>query len=156
MTTENSELTISRLINASPATVWKAWSMPEHLAKWWIPDPIECKVVKLDLRPGGAFRTLMRESGSEFTPHVEGCFLDVAPERRIVWTTALTEGWQPIESWLALTAIITFEAEGKSTRYSSRVLHKSPADSRKHEEMGFQEGWGKTIDQLAAFAQLLE
>ncbi len=156
MTTEKSELTISRLIGAPPVKVWKAWSLPEHLAKWWIPAPIECEVVKLDLRPGGGFETLMREGDGDFTPHLDACFLDVAPERRLVWTTALAEGWQPIEPWLALTAIITFEPEGLGTRYSARVLHKSPADSRKHEEMGFQEGWGTTIDQLAAFAQHLD
>ncbi len=155
MPTENAELTISRIINASPAKVWEAWSKPEHLAKWWIPAPIECKVVKLDLRPGGGFETLMREGSGEFRPHVEGCFLDIAPEHRMVWTTALAEGWQPIEPWLALTAIITFEAEGQGTRYSARVLHKSPADSRKHEDLGFHEGWGATIDQLAAFAESL-
>lgn len=155
MPTEHAALTISRIINASPAKVWEAWSKPEHLAKWWIPAPIECKVVKLDLRPGGGFETLMREGGGEFRPHVEGCFLDIAPEHRMVWTTALAEGWQPIEPWLALTAIITFEAEGQGTRYSARVLHKSPADSRKHEELGFHEGWGATIDQLAAFTESL-
>lgn len=155
MTIENAELTISRLIHASPATVWRAWSTPEHLAKWWIPAPIECRVVKLDLRPGGGFETLMREGDGAFEPHVEACFLEVLPERRMVWTTTLAEGWQPIEPWLALTAIITFEPEKGGTRYSARVLHKSPADSRKHADMGFQEGWGTVIDQLAAFVQRL-
>ncbi|WP_284735629.1 SRPBCC domain-containing protein [Dongia deserti] len=149
-------MNISRIINASPVTVWKAWSEPEHLAKWWIPAPIECKVVKLDLRPGGGFETLMSEGGGEFKPHIKACFLDITPARRMVWTTTLAEGWQPIEPWLALTAIITFEQEGKGTRYSARVLHKSPADSRKHEELGFHEGWGTTIDQLAAFAERLK
>lgn len=148
---EESELTISRFIAAPPATVWKAWSTPEHLAKWWIPAPIECQVVKLDLRPGGGFETRMREDGGDFQPHVEGCFLEVVPESRLVWTTVLSEGWQPTEPWLALTAIISFDAEGSGTRYAARVLHKTAADSRKHEEMGFQEGWGTTIDQLAAF-----
>jgi uncharacterized protein YndB with AHSA1/START domain len=156
MTVERLELTISRFINAPPVTVWKAWSKPEHLAKWWIPDPIECKVIKLDLRPGGGFETRMRENGGEFQPHVEGCFLDVAPQQRLVWTTTLAEGWQPIEPWLALTAIIKLEAEGHGTRYSAHVLHKSAADRRKHEEMGFQEGWGTTIDQLAAFVERLD
>ena len=156
MTAENTELTISRLINAAPATVWKAWNEAEHLAKWWIPAPIECKVVKLDLRPGGGFETQMREGGGEFQPHVEACFLDVAPQQRLVWTTALAEGWQPIEPWLALTAIITFEAEGRGTRYSARVLHKSPADSRKHNELGFHEGWGIAIGQLAALVESLK
>jgi uncharacterized protein YndB with AHSA1/START domain len=65
------------------------------------------------------------------------------------------EGWQPAEPWLALTAIMTFEAEGSGARYSARVLHKSAADSQKHEDMGFYDGWGTAIDQLAAFAERL-
>ncbi|MGL4288517.1 MAG: SRPBCC family protein [Phreatobacter sp.] len=155
MPAEQSELTIARFIDAPPTLVWKAWSIPEHLAKWWIPAPIECKVIKLDLRPGGGFETRMREGGGEFQPHVDGCFLEIVREARLVFTTALTEGWRPTEPWLAMTAIMTFEAEGNGTRYAARVLHKNAADSRKHEEMGFQDGWGTTIDQLAAFARQL-
>lgn len=155
MPTKESELTIGRFINAPPATVWKAWSVPEHFAQWWIPAPIECKVIKLDLRPGGGFETHMREGDGAFQPHVEGCFLEIVPETRLIFTTVLKEGWQPSEPWLALTAIMTFEAEANGTRYSARVLHKNPADSRKHEEMGFQEGWGTTIDQLAMLAERL-
>ena len=153
MTTEDASLTITRLIGAPPATVWKAWSMPEHLAKWWIPAPIECQVVKLDLRPGGGFETRMREGDGAFQPHVEGCFLDIVPEARLVFTTVLREGWQPIEPWLALTAIITLDAEGSGTRYTARVLHRNAADSRKHADMGFHDGWGTALDQLAAFVE---
>lgn len=150
---EQYKLTISRIINAPPTVVWKAWTTPEHLAKWWIPAPIECKVVKLDVRPGGGFETQMREGSGEFQPHLDGCFLEIDPEARLVWTTALAEGWKPVEPWLAVTAIITFESEGGGTRYSSRVLHKSEADARKHDEMGFQEGWGAAIDQLARLVE---
>ncbi len=154
MRAEESGLTIARFINAPPAVVWKAWSTPEHLEEWWIPAPIECKVIKLDLRPGGGFETRMREGGvGAFQPHVEGCFLEIVPEARLVFTTVLTEGWQPAEPWLALTAIISLEAEGTGTRYSARVLHKNAADSRKHEDMGFHDGWGATLDQLAAFIE---
>jgi uncharacterized protein YndB with AHSA1/START domain len=153
MPTEQSELTIARFINAPPSVVWEAWSNREHLAKWWIPAPIECKVIKLDLRPGGGFETRMREGGDEFQPHVEGCFLEIVPEARLVFTTVLTEGWHPAEPWLALTAIITFEAEGSGTRYAARVLHRDAADSRKHLDMGFHEGWGAAIDQLAALVE---
>lgn len=156
MQPENSELTIARFINAPPATVWKAWSTPEHLAKWWIPAPIDCKVVKLDLSPGGGFETLMREGDGAFQPHVEGCFLEIVPQARLVFTTVLAEGWKPVEPWLALTAIITFAAEGSGTRYAARVLHKTPADARKHEEMGFLDGWGTAIDQLSAVVAQLK
>lgn len=149
------ELTIDRFIDAPPATVWMAWSQPEHLAQWWIPAPIECKVVKLDLRPGGGFETQMRQGDGNFQPHLEACFLEAVPETRLVFTTALAEGWQPIEPWLTLTAIISFEPERSGTRYSARVMHKTPADARKHEELGFHEGWGTTIGQLAAFVEKL-
>ena len=146
-----SELTISRHIAAPPAAVWDAWSDPAKLAQWWIPAPIICRVDQLDLRPGGGFVTRMREEGAtDFQPHVDGCFLEAIPNERLVFTTVLSEGWQPVDPWLALTAILTFEAKDGGTLYSARVLHKSPEDSAKHVEMGFHEGWGTAIGQLAA------
>lgn len=156
MSTGDTALHISRMINAPPAKVWTAWSRPEHLARWWIPAPIACEVVKLDLWPGGGFETRMREPGKAFGPHLTACFLEIVPERRLVWTTALGEGWKPIEPWLTLTAVIGLEPEGSGTRYSARVMHKTAADSRRHQELGFEEGWGTTIDQLAAFAERLD
>ncbi|KQZ74180.1 polyketide cyclase [Sphingopyxis sp. Root214] len=152
--TNDTILTISRLIAAPPSAVWNAWSVPENLAKWWIPAPIECEVVTLDLRPGGGFVTRMREAGAgDFQPHVDGCFLEAIPNERLVFTTVLTEGWQPAEPWLALTAILTFEAQDGGTLYSARVLHKTPEDSAKHDEMGFYEGWGTAIGQLAELVE---
>tara|TARA_E500000318_G_scaffold70298_1_gene65028 strand:+ start:442 stop:903 length:462 start_codon:yes stop_codon:yes gene_type:complete len=149
MAINQSELTVERFIKASPSTVWQAWSTPEHLEKWWIPAPIECKVIKLDLRAGGGFETRMRQSGEDFQPHVQGCFLEVVPDKRLVWTTVLQEGWQPAEPWLALTAIITFTPEGNGTLYRAHVLHRNTEDSLKHQEMGFFDGWGTVIEQLA-------
>ena len=148
-----SELTISRHIAAPPSAVWDAWSDPAKLAQWWIPAPIECRVDKLDLRPGGGFVTRMREGDGDFGPHVDGCFLEAVPNERLIFTTVLTEGWQPADPWLALTAILTFEAKDGGTLYSARVLHKTPEDSAKHEEMGFYEGWGTAIGQLAAMLE---
>ena len=148
-----SELTISRHIAAPPSAVWDAWSDPAKLAQWWIPAPIECRVDKLDLRPGGGFVTRMREGDGDFGPHVDGCFLEAVPNERLVFTTVLTEGWQPVDPWLALTAILTFEAKDGGTLYSARVLHRTPEDSAKHEEMGFYEGWGTAIGQLAAMLE---
>jgi uncharacterized protein YndB with AHSA1/START domain len=147
------ELTIARQIKAPPAAVWDAWSDPAKLALWWIPAPIECRVDTLDLWPGGGFVTRMREGGGDFQPHVDGCFLEAIPEKKLVFTTVMTEGWQPVEPWLAITAILTFEPQDGGTLYSARVLHKSPEDSRKHDEMGFQDGWGTTLGQLAALIE---
>lgn len=156
MTSDNAELSISRIIHAPRSVVWSAWAEKDHFEKWWIPEPLKCKVVKMDMKPGGGFETRMSENGEEFKPHVEGCFLDVIPETRIVFTTVLTENWKPHDPWLALTAIITMEDQGDATKYAARVIHKNPEDSRKHEEMGFHEGWGSTIDQLGRLVTTLK
>lgn len=148
MPSDKPVLTISRVIKAPRSAIWKAWTVKEHFEKWWIPEPMICKAVKLDLRPGGGFETHMREGAGDFMPHVEGCFLDIVPEERIVFTTALAEGWRPIEPWLAFTAIITMEDADGATRYTARVMHKTKEDSRRHEDMGFADGWGTVIDQL--------
>ena len=143
-------LEISRFIAAPPAMVWQAWTTPSLLAQWWIPAPLQCRVVTLDLRPGGGFVTQMREAGAEFTPHVDGCFLDVVENQRLVFTTALLAGWQPCDPWLAITATMTFQAEANGTRYTATALHKSAEEATKHDDLGFQDGWGAAIDQLAA------
>lgn len=99
MATDN-ELSVSRLINAPRSVIWQAWANPKNFEQWWIPAPIVCRVEKMELKPGGGFKTLMSENGGEFKPHLEGCFLDIAPEERIVFTTALKERWVPAEPWL--------------------------------------------------------
>ena len=110
------------------------------------------------LRAGGGFETLMSENGGAYQPHVEGCFLDIVPQQRIVFTTLLKQGWQPIEPWLAMTSIITMEDEAGGTKYIARALHRNPTDSQKHEEMGFHKGWagvGAKRPALRAFLSLV-
>lgn len=153
--TPETTLTISRLIHAPRNAVWTAWSDPKHLEKWWLPEPLECRVVKMDLRPGGGFETLMREGSGDFQPHLEGCFLDITPMERIVFTTVLKEGWQPAEPWLAMTSVVTMADEAGGTRYVATAMHRTPEESAKHVEMGFEQGWGTVIDQLARLAARL-
>lgn len=151
----DSTLTISRLIRAPRAVVWSAWSDPAHFAKWWLPEPLECKVVKMELRPGGGFETQIREGQGEFQPHVEGCFLHIEPMERLVFTTVLKEGWQPLEPWLAMTSVVTMTDEDGGTRYVAQALHRSPEERARHDDLGFHDGWGTVIDQLARLAASL-
>ncbi len=148
MSSDTTELRITRVIHAPRAVVWSAWADREQLARWWIPAPLSCRVSTLALQPGGGFETQMSENGEDFTPHVAGCFLEVIPAEKIVFTTVLTEGWKPNAPWLPITAIITLEDHGEHTLYSARVLHKDAEDCRKHFELGFEEGWGTALAQL--------
>lgn len=142
------DLVITRVIKAARAAVWRAWSDPSNFAQWWVPAPAQCKVVAMELNPGGAFVTQISENGGDFMPHLNGCFLAVDAAERIVFTTCLARGWRPAEEPF-ITAIIRFLEHPLGTEYVAHVMHKSNADRNNHEEMGFYDGWGTVIEQLA-------
>ncbi len=54
-----------------------------------------------------------------------------------------------------MTAVISLEAHGNGTKYTALVIHKSEADRNAHEAMGFQDGWGKALDQLVALVKVM-
>lgn len=154
MNTDKLDLEITRHLAAPRARVWEAWANPKHLAEWWCPKPWTTEVRAFDFRPGGDFYTFMRgpDGGTSDNP---GCFLEVVPHERIVWTSMLTGGWRPAKSWLPMTGIFTLAEENGGTRYSARCLHMNPEDAQKHEKMGFYDGWATCINQLEAYAQKL-
>ena len=149
------DLVISRLLRVPRALVWKAWTDPAHLKQWWCPKPWTTNVLAFDFVPGGGFHTLLSGPGGE-TSDNPGSFLEIVPQSRIVWTTALVANWRPaVEPWMPLTAYITFADEAGGTRYSARVLHKDKATRDRHDEMGFFDGWGTCIEQLEQYAGTL-
>jgi len=146
------DLTISRVIKAPRPVIWRAWTDPTRFEQWWVPAPARCKVVEMDLRPGGAFVTQISENGGEFQPHMHACFLAVDELERIVFTNALVGGWRPAEEPF-MTAMITLRDHPLGTEYVAYVMHKSNADRSLHEELGFYDGWGTVIEQLAKLVE---
>ena len=148
------DLTITRLVDAPRALVWQAWTNPELLKKWWAPKPFTTPEAEIDVRPGGKFRTLMvGPDGTEYPG--SGVFLEVVEQERIVFTDALEPGWRP-SNHPFFTAIFTLVDENGKTRYTARAMHKNDDDRRKHEEMGFHQGWATCADQLAKLAESLK
>ena len=144
----SNDFIVTRLIKAPARALWNAWTVPEHLEKWWCPKPITCKVINFDPRPGGAFDLLMRMPNGEEMAQT-GAFLAVQPEERIVFTTALTDQWRPAASFLPITAYISMTQEGGSTRYVTRVLYKNEQERQQLGDMRFEDGWSQAISQLA-------
>jgi uncharacterized protein YndB with AHSA1/START domain len=145
------DLVLERVVDVPRELVWRAWTTPEHLLPWFCPKPwttIDCEI---DLRPGGIFRTVMRSPEGQEFPNV-GCYLEVVPNERLVWTDALLPGYRPSENPF-MTAVLTLEPSGKGTRYVATAIHRDEAGRKKHEEMGFQEGWGTVIDQLVEYVK---
>ena len=147
------DLVLARVIDVPPELVWAAWTRPEHLSRWFTPAPWSVADCEIDLRPGGLFRTVMRSPAGQDFPNV-GCYLEIVPNRRLVWTDLLLPGYRPAEQGL-LTAIVTLEPQGDGTRYTAIAMHRDEAGRKQHEAMGFREGWGKALDQLVAYARTM-
>ncbi len=150
------DLVLERVIDVPRELVWKAWTTPEQIKQWFTPAPWTTPGCEIDLRPGGLFRTVMRSpEGEEFSN--DGCFLEVVPMEKLVWTDALLPGYRPAQRKSMtggemgyMTAIIRFETHGQGTKYTATAIHDGPESRKKHEEMGFHEGWGAALDQLVA------
>jgi uncharacterized protein YndB with AHSA1/START domain len=151
------DLVLTRVVKVPRVLIWKAWTEPEHLVKWFTPAPWKTVSCEIDLKPGGIFRAVMRSPEGKESNEPPGCYLEVVPPERLVWTSALGPGFRPVANpFLSFTAILTFEEVPGGTRYTARVLHKDEADRQRHADMGFAEGWGKALDQLVAIADQIE
>lgn len=151
------DLVLERVVEVPPHLVWRAWTEPEHLKAWFCPKPWSVTDCEIDLRPGGIFRTVMCSPEGEEHPNV-GCYLEVVPNERLIWTDTLLPGYRPSSKGIAamdlfLTAIITMKPEGSGTRYKAVALHRDEASRKQHEEMGFYEGWNTVLDQLVAYVK---
>ena len=142
------ELAVERIIDAPPETVFKTWV--ERFAEWWAPKPWTTEVLANDMRPGGAFEAVMRGPGGEESP-VKGVYLEIVPNRRIVFTNAFTAGWIPNTPFM--TGYFTFEPQGSGATYRAAARHWDEATCSQHEAMGFHTGWAQVAGQLAELAE---
>lgn len=148
------DLTLQRIIRAPRSEVWRAWTQPDLLERWWIPAPMIARVDTLEVRPGGGFVTRMSEDGREFVPHTDSVFLVVEQDERLVFTNAVTSQWRPASPEpVAITAEFMLVEHPDGTDYRVVVRHSDSAARARHEELGFHDGWGAVTDALAAVVE---
>lgn len=152
------DLVFERVVGVKPELVWKAWTTPEYLKKWFTPAPWKTVHAEVDLRPGGKFHTVMESPEGKQFPNT-GCYLEVVPDRRLVWTGALLPDYRPADLGpdvpFVFTAVIALEPHGTGTKYTATVMHSNEAGRARHEAMGFHLGWGAALDQLVALAETM-
>jgi uncharacterized protein YndB with AHSA1/START domain len=155
------DLVFQRVVDIPPELIWQAWTVEEHIKHWFTPAPWKTVDCEIDLVPGGIFRTVMLSpEGGEF-PH-SGSFLEIIPNRKLVWTNALAPGYRPAKppsgihcDTFFFTAIITLEPHEQGTKYTALVVHGDEEACKSHKEMGFHDGWGKALDQLVEYMKHL-
>lgn len=154
---EGYELRAEYVLAAPRARTWRCWTDAELLARWFHPESWTTEVKALELCPGGASHLVMRGPSGEVSDGV-GVFLEVVPERRLVFTNAYTSGWIPARKPAKTpfrTMVVEMSDEGDKTRYVVRALHWTEEAKQEHEQAGFQQGWDQTTRQLEALARSL-
>ena len=146
------DLVLERTLDISAEAAWKGWTTPELICEWFCPKPWKVVECEMDLKPGGRFYFVMQSPEGNKIPNL-GCFLEVVQGQKLVWTDSLLPGFRPAAvpesgAGMLFTCLIMFEAVGKQTKYTAIAKHKDEADKKKHEDMGFHEGWGICADQL--------
>jgi uncharacterized protein YndB with AHSA1/START domain len=152
------DFVITRIFNAPREMVFKAWTDPGQMSQWWGPHHFTNPVCQLDVRPGGAWRIIMR--GPDGADHpAKGVYREIDPPRRIVMTidhSDLPDPWHDrvnpkrdkSKPTLEAVTTVTFDDEGGKTRLTISLRFESPAIRDSLLKLGMNEGWSQSLQRL--------
>ena len=155
------EFVISREFGVSRDFMFKVWTDPEHMQRWWGPKDFKVIYSKMDLRPGGSYHYCMRTPDGH---DMWGKFVyrEIVKPERIIFVNSFSDEKggltrHPMSpSWpLEMLSTITFAEHAGKTTVTVRWAPLNPTEEeRKTFEGGFdsmRNGWSGTMDQLAAY-----
>jgi uncharacterized protein YndB with AHSA1/START domain len=138
------ELMVSRLIDAPRALVFRAWTQPEHIARWWGPQGYTTIFCDMDIRVGGRYRFGMRSP--EGTEHWKvGVFREIVEPERIVFTFA----WEAPDHTLGhelLTTVTFADHDGQTLLTLQQAVFESTEGRDSHVR-----GWTSCLERFADY-----
>lgn len=145
---------VTRVFNAPRVLVFKAWTDPAHLARWWGPKGFTTPFCRVDLRPGGLFHYCMRSPEGRDIWGI-GVYREIVAPERIVYTDAFAdaEGNPVPPTYYGMSAghppetlvTVTFTEHEGRTRLT--LEHSIPESVE--ERKGTEQGWNEMLDRLA-------
>jgi uncharacterized protein YndB with AHSA1/START domain len=145
--TADRTLTIERLIRATPARVWAAWTDPEQLPRWFGPEGHTCHTREIDLREGGLWRFDMFGPGGQVWANRHR-FTRYEPERRIEFIMDSDDDASP-----QMTVVVTLTPEAGGTRLVQTVTFPDAAMRAAAEGYGAVRLGQTTLAKLAALVE---
>jgi uncharacterized protein YndB with AHSA1/START domain len=142
------EFVMERVYDAPRELVFKAFTQPEYLARWWAPGGYTIPVCTIDLRPGGVWHYCMRST--EGVDHwAKSVYREIVEPERLVYTSTFSdEDANFVEGIPEHLGTVTFtEFEGK-TKLSIRIQLASAADLKTIIEVGMIAGLTETMNNL--------
>jgi uncharacterized protein YndB with AHSA1/START domain len=151
-------LIIERIFQAPRAKVWKAWTDPEQMKRWWGPKDFTAPFVELDLRVGGKYLYCMRSpEGKDYWG--TGIYREIVPLEKIVATDSFADDKGNVVpaakygitgDWpLELTVTVTLEDQDNKTKMTLIHVGLPAGESRDL----CREGWLQSFDKLAEILQ---
>ncbi len=119
--TADREIVISRVFDAPRELVWKAWTDPAQIVKWWGPNGFSTTIEVMDVRPGGTWNLIMHSPEGKDFPN-RSVFLEVVKPERIVYSHG---GGRKGDPEAQFEATWTFEELGGKTKLTNRMLFAS-------------------------------
>jgi uncharacterized protein YndB with AHSA1/START domain len=155
--TATHELVITRIFDAPRELVWKVWTEPEHLMRWWGPKDFTSPTCKIDLRVGGKYLYCMRSpGGQEFWS--TGIYREIVPPERLVVTDSFADkdgNVVPASDYglgddfpLELQVTVTFEEHQGKTKMTLRHAGIPAGQIREMTETGWNESFDKLAESL--------
>jgi uncharacterized protein YndB with AHSA1/START domain len=140
------QILITREFDAPRHLVYKAWTTPELVRRWWNARRGEVTTCEIDLRVGGTWRSVMvTEDGFEVAFHGE--YREIVPNERLV----STEVYEAFPDGEALDTLTLTEADGRTT-LTVLVEHQSKEHRDMHIESGMEVGMQEAMDLLEQVA----
>jgi uncharacterized protein YndB with AHSA1/START domain len=149
---EDQQILVTREFDAPRHLVYRAWTTPELVRRWWTANRGEMTVCEIDLRVGGRWRFAMLAHGEQEVAF-HGEYREIVPNERIV-STEVYEGIPDAEAHAALNTITFAEADGRTT-VTLLVEHTSKEDRDMHVESGMEDGLQDALDLLEEVAASL-
>jgi uncharacterized protein YndB with AHSA1/START domain len=143
----DTQILITREFDAPRHLVYRAWTTPELIKRWWSGDRGKVTVAEVDLRPGGTWRYVMIANGG-FEVAFHGEFREIVAAERIV-STEVYEGVPDAEA----VSTVTFTEKDGRTVLSVLVQHRSQEDRDGHINSGMEGGMQEAYDHLEHVAQ---
>jgi uncharacterized protein YndB with AHSA1/START domain len=139
------EIVLTRVFDAPSELVFRMWTDPGHLARWWGPRGFTNPVCETDLRPGGAYRIVMRAPDGHEYP-CQGVYREIVRPERLVFTNNAvgTDGSLVIEG---LTTVL-FAEEGGKTTVTLRTRGKAVVAYARAYLSGMEIGWSQSLEKL--------
>jgi uncharacterized protein YndB with AHSA1/START domain len=140
------QILITREFDAPKHLVYKAFTTPELVRRWWHANRGEMTVAEIDLREGGKWRYVMVAEGG-FEVGFHGEYREIVPNERLV-STEIFEGMPDAE---AVNTMTLTEADGRTT-LEILVQHASKEHRDAHIESGMEAGMQDAMDLLEEVA----